>query len=133
IEIASMVVMEMSDDHVLDSLRRDAELSERGPDRADQGPPAPCPAFRRKARIDDDRALALSHHPDEIIHRHGGIMRIGRTYEVLEGPALMQRIAQGEDLPEGHGSAHFPGGTAPSALSTSCAALKASRPAGIPQ
>ncbi len=133
IEIAGMVIVEMRDDHVLHRPGIDAELAQCGLDGADQGAATLGSALWGEAGVDHDDPPAAPHDPDEIVHGHGRVVRIGRADEVLEGPALMHGIAQGEDLPAGHRRSHLSLGTAPSAFSTSWAALKASRPAGMPQ
>ena len=134
VEIAGMIVMQMRDDHIPDAPAIDAERGEAVADRATQATAASGAAFRRKARVDDDAARALPQRPDVIIHRHGMIVQIAAAQKIAASkPLLMHRVAQRVDLPFGHPRPrHFVGAT-PSAFNTSCAALKASRPAGMPQ
>ena len=60
--------------------------------------------FRREARINDHRAIFIHRRPDEVIHRHGCIMRVA-TNEMLRAFGIAHGIAQRIDAVFGFGHA----------------------------
>ena len=74
--IAAMVVVHMGDDDVLDRFRIDAEQSQPLAGTPQHVALAALAHDRVETGIDDDRALGIANHPDEIIERHRAIVLV---------------------------------------------------------
>ena len=95
--IAAMVVVEVSDNHIRDRLRRDAERGETVAHRPDDlALPAAADRFV-EAGIDDDRAGRPDDRPDEEIKRLQHVVRIAAD-EVLRRPPRVLPVADRVNL-----------------------------------
>ena len=98
-DIARVVVVQVRHDDVPDVGGRNAQLLQ-GVDRATQELAAAGPGGGLvEAGVDEIDAAAVTDDPDEIIHRHGAVMRVRRRSDEILGPAARdRRIAQGIDF-----------------------------------
>ena len=132
-----MVVMQMSEDNVLDRRYIDVERAERLHRTAQERPLPLLRYFRVEASVDDEGAAASPRQPHEIVHRHRAVVRIAAD-EMIAAPRIAGGIADGEQLVFliGHAisrtdrSAHH---FASTSLNASRAFRKASIPDGMPQ
>src|SRR5205085_785629 len=93
------VVVHVADDDVLDLVGLDAEALQRLADRRDDGAAALRSDRLVEAGVDDEGALVVADHPDEVVERLQHVVRIAADV-VLRGLALMLRVADGENLPD---------------------------------
>src|SRR5215216_2273590 len=105
VEVADVVVVEMRQDHVLNARAVDADESERLDRAAQERAAAHRGHLRPESRVDDERPLGPDRDPQEIVHRHGPVVRIAAD-EVIRTPRLPRRIADGEQLVMRQGILH---------------------------
>ena len=95
--------MQVREDDIADVGGRDAELGQHldrvGHDLA----AAPARHLFREPGVDDDRAAVVVHHgPQEVVHRHRGVVRVAAV-EVLGPASLAMAVADGMDPHDANG------------------------------
>lgn len=78
IEIAGVVVMEMSDDYIGNAIRIDADKTQRIDGVTNPFAAAANGCFVGEAGVKNERSIAAARHPDEVIEVGGELMGIGR-------------------------------------------------------
>jgi hypothetical protein len=97
IVVAGMVVMHVADDDVADLFGVDPDRHEAVARAAQELAPALFRHRRIEPGVEDQRPALADDRPDEIIERHGPVMRVA-AIEVLARPALVMGIAHGIDF-----------------------------------
>ncbi len=75
-ERPDMVVVHVGDDDILHRRRIDAQQCQAGGRRAQEGALALLRHRLGEAGVDHEGPAGVAHQPDEVIHRHGRIVRI---------------------------------------------------------
>ncbi len=97
-----MIVVHVRKNHVFDSLRIDADGLQSLTRRMQKLTPALARHGFVEARVDHQVSpVAGLDRPDEIIERHGAVVKIGRQgpEKILVSQALMMRVANRVSLP----------------------------------
>jgi hypothetical protein len=95
---AGMIVVQVRDDQLADVSRRDAEHLERCSRRAGDLPSALCPLGFVEAAVDQQGAVGVADHPDEIVDRVRKIVVVGGN-EAFEAATVGElAVLDGQDL-----------------------------------
>ncbi len=97
VEVADVVVVEVGEDHVLDVLRGYAEQPEGVDGVAEVRALAARRDFLGEAAIDDEAAALADHQPEEVVHRHGAVVRVA-AYKIVLPAAVAGGVADGVHL-----------------------------------
>src|SRR5579883_434468 len=97
--IPRVVIMHMTEDHVFHARRIDPDGFQPLARRAEKIAAAAAARELIKAGIDDDGAISGHQGPDEVIQRHGDIVRVAAD-EVFTRHAVMVRVLDGVNLPD---------------------------------
>jgi hypothetical protein len=97
VEVADMVVVHVGQDHVAHRPGIDAQQRQALDRAAQERALALLGHLGGEARIDDVGATRAHRQPDEIVHRHGAVVRIAAD-EVIAPLGLARGVAEREDL-----------------------------------
>lgn len=105
VQVSTVVVMNVSEDNVLDVLGRDADFGQRF-GRAAQMLPAPGLGFSRiEADIHDDASLAVNDCPNVVVNGHGDVVGIGEK-QVLVTRTVTSGVFDGVNFVFGNRLGH---------------------------
>jgi len=97
VEGADVVVVQVRDDHVAHLGGVDVEQAQGFPGLAQQHPLALLGHVGVETGVDDDGALGVAHHPDEVVHGHRRVVRIAAD-EVVRTTRFARRVLDREYL-----------------------------------